>query len=380
MTLFRTLAVLFLCLALGAFPAVPQDAAAQDDEASPRVDMEASWQEMYPMEGDPDDRYALLVGISDYPGRRNDLAGPRHDVREMRDLLVEQYDFKPDNVVVLEDAQGNREHIVRAFTRHLGQAGPDGTAVFYYSGHGLQLDVNTALRGSADPEAGDGVDEALYVWSQDRKGGVLVDDELNYLVNRLKAKRTLVIMDNCNAGTGTRGEDRSMAEDGMAIRRVRYQEVAPALSMPETMLTDTAAVSTPRAAPRMRAPRGADEAARSDTAAQRTSAAPAEERMDIRTRASNHVLLAASRPDQVSLEVSDLVEQGRAGVFTHYLIDALRSADAQTTFETLIKERVRPKVRQKTEPSMERYGYSPQEPQVEGRPTTESIATFLKGE
>src|SRR5690606_21033731 len=108
--------------------------------------------------GDPSDRYALLVGVADYPGQENDLPAVAGDVRRMRDLLVNHFGFSEANIVVLEDDRATRENIVAAFTQHLAKAGGGGTALFYYSGHGTQLPENIALTGVLDPEQ-DGVDE-----------------------------------------------------------------------------------------------------------------------------------------------------------------------------------------------------------------------------
>ena len=95
--------------------------------------------------GDPSARYALLVGIGDYPGTRNDLNSPVADARIMQDVLVNTFGYDPDHLVLLLDEEADREHIIDAFQRHLGQAGPEGTALFFYSGHGMQLGENRGL-------------------------------------------------------------------------------------------------------------------------------------------------------------------------------------------------------------------------------------------
>ena len=88
------------------------------------------WARLYPGGGDPNAKYALLVGVSDYPGEASDLSGgPLLDVLLMKEVLVKRFGFKEENVLVLRDVEGNRDQVIEAFRRHLGQAGPNGTAV-----------------------------------------------------------------------------------------------------------------------------------------------------------------------------------------------------------------------------------------------------------
>ena len=152
--------------------------------------------------GDPSDRYALLVGIDDYPGERADFKSrPLGDVTVMADLLVESYGFTEENILVLEDERASRDNITRAFLAHLGQAGPDGVAVFFFSGHGYRLPENIHVM---DSEA-NGVDESLVVWGAEQSTTFILDDELGHLLDELQAERTLVIIDACFSGTATMG-------------------------------------------------------------------------------------------------------------------------------------------------------------------------------
>jgi len=124
-----------------------------------------NWEQRFPGGGDPNDKYALLVGINDYPGTGSDLLGPVEDAEAMRAVLMDRYDFDPENIVMLTDENATRSAIANAFIRHLGQAGPDGVAVFFYSGHGTQMQGNIGISAPLDPEE-DGIDESLYVWGQ----------------------------------------------------------------------------------------------------------------------------------------------------------------------------------------------------------------------
>jgi len=154
--------------------------------------------------GDPDGRYALLVGIDDYPGTGSDLRGPVEDARIMERALVERFGFDPANVVTLNDSDATRANIAQGIVQHLGQAGPDGVAVFFYSGHGTQIGENIGLTGSLDPEPRGEGDEAIYIYGQSYESSVILDEELGYLIESIDAGRALVAVDACFSGEITR--------------------------------------------------------------------------------------------------------------------------------------------------------------------------------
>ena len=294
------------------------------------------WAEVYPGGGDSAGRYAVLVGVGDYPGlgpraAQDDLYGPRTDVETMRNLLVDSYGFDPAHVVVLEDAEATREGVVEAVRRHLGQAGPDGTAVLYYSGHGMQVPTKAL---NAEP---DGQDESLVLWGRGGEVATLLDYEVGALADGLRAGHTVFILDNCFSGTGTRG-----ASGDFAVRRLDYDDVAGYV------------------------------AAAADSVAARPALA------DRVAEPKRHVLLAASRSDQPSLELDGLGGlPGRRGVFTHFLVEALREAAPDATFESVVAS-IRPRVMGATREVMaQAVGGPPQQPQVEGAQRSSRIAAAL---
>jgi hypothetical protein len=159
----------------------------------------------FPSGGDPDGRYALLVGIGDYPGTEADLGNaPIEDANIMRRMLVDHFGFDPANVVTLNDADATRENIAQGIAQHLGQAGPNGVAFFFYSGHGTQIGENIGVTGSLDPENAEG-DQAIYVYGADYESSVILDEELGYLIETIDAGRAMVAVDACFSGSVTRG-------------------------------------------------------------------------------------------------------------------------------------------------------------------------------
>ena len=49
------------------------------------------------------DAYAIVIKIADYPGTDNDLKYCDDDSQEVRSLLINDYNFKPENIIYLQD-------------------------------------------------------------------------------------------------------------------------------------------------------------------------------------------------------------------------------------------------------------------------------------
>ncbi len=80
--------------------------------------------------------YAIIVGISNYPGSDYDLSYCDDDAREVYDMLVYDYNFKSENVILLQDSQATKSAINNAFDQIEAQIDSDDLFFFYYSGHG----------------------------------------------------------------------------------------------------------------------------------------------------------------------------------------------------------------------------------------------------
>jgi hypothetical protein len=159
-------------------------------------------------------RYALLVGVGDYPGATHDLSGPIQDVLAVRELLVSHFGFAESDVVVLAGADASRRNVANGVLQHLGQAGPGGMAVFYFSGLGIRtgVDLGVAERGGASDDA------ALVLPEAGGTASLLLDDELGYLLESLRAGRSMAILDTSHWGalSGGRGSERAPKGAGMA--------------------------------------------------------------------------------------------------------------------------------------------------------------------
>ncbi|MGQ0532936.1 MAG: pre-peptidase C-terminal domain-containing protein [Caulobacteraceae bacterium] len=132
--------------------------------------------------------YAVMVGISDYPGAANDLPLTAEDARKLQQALSRQGALAPESVTLI-DAQATRAGVRAAIQRVAAAAGPDDLFLFFYSGHGNQV------RGRVSATEPDGKDETIEMVD-----GAITDDEMNEMFQQVRAQTALLILDSCFSG------------------------------------------------------------------------------------------------------------------------------------------------------------------------------------
>ncbi|GAB2604658.1 hypothetical protein Aab01nite_78380 [Paractinoplanes abujensis] len=234
--------------------------------------------------------YALLVGIDRYaavPG----LTGCVRDVTDAREhleaTLTPGTRFVP---LTLLDGQATRAAVVDAVTTHLGQAGPDDVALFWFAGHGSDRPAPGWTR-RWEPT---GRIQTL-VCADSRTGAVgdLWDKELSLLLDDVsdRAGHVTVVLDSCHSDGATR--ELTAREPAVRTRSVPPGE-APDLDYLR---------------PRLEARSGADH--------------PAE-----------HIVLAACRSFEAAEERT--LERERRGVFTWSLLRAMTRLGPGATYNDLL--------------------------------------------
>jgi len=159
------------------------------------------------------EKYALLIGISDYIHNDTqgggyawpDLEGPENDVTLLKDVLVTRWGFKEENIVTLLSRQATRQNILKTIRSHLIEKPKAGDVVyFHYSGHGSTTEDTDGDEALLTP--GDTRDETI-VPSDSRDGAVfdITDDELHALFVKIPSNNVTMTFDSCNSGTVTRG-------------------------------------------------------------------------------------------------------------------------------------------------------------------------------
>jgi hypothetical protein len=123
---------------------------------------------------------AVVVGVNDYPGSDHDLRSAVADERDMTAALA-RAGVPPQNVVVLEDGAASAAGVLQGVQWLVDNAGPDDTAIFFFSGHARSLGFGSqALVGS--------------------DGWLLTDRFLAERLRPLRARATWIVLSVCYGG------------------------------------------------------------------------------------------------------------------------------------------------------------------------------------
>jgi caspase domain-containing protein len=151
-------------------------------------------------ESDTRNRWALLIGINEYPslGSQSYLKGCLNDVEAMSGVLVEKFRFPQENLAILRDGEATRDGILTAMNDLTGRVGKDDVVVFHYSGHGSRMrDLNG--------EGEDGMDETIVPYDSGRstENRDIRDGEIYDWILRLTEKTPYVtlVFDCCHSGS-----------------------------------------------------------------------------------------------------------------------------------------------------------------------------------
>jgi len=136
-------------------------------------------------------KYAIVVGVSDYPGTANDLEYCDDDAEDVYTALTSLYGYAPGNIRLLKDLGATFSAISEAVAE-IGSMAEDGDeVVFFFSGHGAN--------GKAADGDNERIDEAIVA----HDGSNLVpiwDGQLKQWFAGFKTSRVIFIFDSCLAG------------------------------------------------------------------------------------------------------------------------------------------------------------------------------------
>lgn len=136
-------------------------------------------------------RFAIILGINDYPGASSDLNYCVADAKSVWSVLLTDYGFSNANITFLQDGEVTRTAIFDAVT-NLGLTAND-ELVFFYSGHGSKGKVLDGGRIQTE--------QAIVVCNSDYSGFDFIwTGQLKALFDTLPACRILFAFDSCYAG------------------------------------------------------------------------------------------------------------------------------------------------------------------------------------
>lgn len=227
-------------------------------------------------------KYAIIVGVANYPPPQVSLTYTDDDASGLRNRLVSLPGWDADHIVLLLNEQATSANF-RAALSALPEAGADDLLLVFFSGHGTYYD-------DMNGDETDGYDEALLFYDYTNP---MLDDTLALLLEQVPMQRLAVIADACYSG----GQLDSRAAGHAAASR-------PALAE-EGFLEDLARIGA-------RGPK------------------------DLDRLAKELVAISACRFNEVSWEIASL----QHGLFTYALLEALDGradaagdSDGQTSAE-----------------------------------------------
>ncbi len=131
---------------------------------------------------------ALLVGVSDYGGRTNPLPNTDDDARELYNSLRGAGLLHPASQLLVNE-EATTKNVANAFSRAAAQAGPNDMFLFFFSGHGNQVDVPVSAAEL------DGRAETIELYDE-----AMTDAQLKPLFDGVRGRMSMVVLDSCFSG------------------------------------------------------------------------------------------------------------------------------------------------------------------------------------
>lgn len=131
---------------------------------------------------------ALLVGVSDYGDRITPLANTDADARELYASLRAAGMLHPASQM-LTNAEATTKNVTAAFERARAAAGPNDLFLFFFSGHGDQVDVPVSAAEL------DGRAETIELYD-----AAMTDAQLAPLFASVRGRMSMLVLDSCFSG------------------------------------------------------------------------------------------------------------------------------------------------------------------------------------
>jgi len=226
----------------------------------------------------PQDRWAIIAGVSDYSSVRSvkasNLEGVKVDVANMRDVLLRR-GFSRDHIRVMQDADATSRNLRGELKRLAGVTRPGDLVVLFSSAHGGNKNFSASGFGMPILSDFSHSNDDLDFW------------ELQSLTRNLPAKQVVWIIDTCHAGGAT--------------------------TMLPTVVMSSNGISLDR-----------------------TNGRPDVDTIRASMASDHHfAVMTAARADESSLDLGP-----RGGLFTLHFVDSLTKERNGTTLETLFRDQV----------------------------------------
>lgn len=137
------------------------------------------------------DFWGVIIGISDYKDKQNDLPVSTIHLKTLYNTLLESDNWKPDHIRLLINEEATYMNILHALDWLANQSDENDTILFSFQGHGSSTeDIN-------DDEI-DGYDEGIVAW--EGLSGIIIDDILDSKFDNISCNGMFLIFHSCLSG------------------------------------------------------------------------------------------------------------------------------------------------------------------------------------
>jgi hypothetical protein len=153
--------------------------------------------------------WAVVVGLSDYPGTVNDLPYSAKDAQDVRNALLTSDIWSSNHITLLTDDDATKVAIKDAIDAVVSVCDSNDLFFFFFSGHGFFTYDHSPI------DEDDNLDEYLcpYDFSPNR----ILDDELGQWLGELPTTKVAVAIDSCFSGGMIKSESEEVYIKSLAI-------------------------------------------------------------------------------------------------------------------------------------------------------------------
>ena len=147
----------------------------------PKIDVDTS----------DNDFWGVIIGISDYKDKQNDLPVSTVHLKTLYNTLLESENWKSDHIRLLINEEATYMNILHALDWLANQSDENDTILFSFQGHGSSIEDDN------DDEI-DGYDEGIVAW--EGLSGLIIDDILDSKFDNISCKGMFLIFHSCLSG------------------------------------------------------------------------------------------------------------------------------------------------------------------------------------
>jgi hypothetical protein len=161
--------------------------------------------------------HLLVIAIDKYTSWPQ-LNNAYSDAMKFKDVLANNYNFKPENIVMVNDTFASRKGIIDGFRKIIENSKANDNIIIYYSGHGY-----------FDPTLGEGY-WIPYNAQKGNDGDYLPNSFILQLIKKVESKHVFLVADACFSGSLFNEAHRGYSENvsqyksrwGLASGRLEY--------------------------------------------------------------------------------------------------------------------------------------------------------------